>query len=74
MNCQEIREQMRVRTVKVLGGTIGMLIKEPHLDARKPNTEGIVLGYVAGHGGDVWWVKHDDDSVGAYVFYEIEAI
>lgn len=31
--------------------------------------------YVAGHGGDVWFVKHDGtDEVGAYALSELDEI
>ena len=48
-------------------GTKGMLIRQDYLDNRKDKITGTVRGYVAGHGGDVWWVEHDEDKkVAAY--------
>ena len=41
---------------------------------REPNKIGTVMGLVAGHGGDVWWVKHEDGTVSAYMFTEFETI
>jgi hypothetical protein len=70
----EIKEGLRVKTVMALGNTKGMFIKQEYLNARQPNKEGTVLGYVAGHGGDVWWVEHDDGMVGAYVFNELNKL
>lgn len=52
----------------------GFLVKEIYLDNRKPNTEGEYVGYVPGCGGDVWWVKHMDGTVGAYEFNELTDI
>jgi hypothetical protein len=38
----------------------------------KVGVEGTVTGYVPGHGGDAWWVQHDDGSVAAYWYPELE--
>jgi hypothetical protein len=74
MNCNEIKDGLRVRTTK-LGDTKGFLIKSRHLDCRKAGITGTVSGYVPGHGGDVWWVKHEDsEDIGAYCFTELEAV
>lgn len=62
----------RLRTKSILGSTGGMLINAKYLDARKPNAIGTYYGHVPGHGGDVWWVKHDDGSESAYMFNEVE--
>jgi hypothetical protein len=71
----------RVRTHEELGTTLGMLIKEHHLRGRLPNALGIVTGYVPGHGGEVFWVRHaegpsnqDPSPVGAYMFDEFEFV
>ena len=74
MNCNEIKNGLKVRITK-LGETLGMMIKPRHLDCRKVGITGTISGYVPGHGGDVWWVKHDgSDEIGAYVFDEMEAV
>jgi hypothetical protein len=55
------------------GATRGFLVAERHLRARRTNAVGVVMGYVPGHGGDVWWVQHHDDgTVGAYLDSEFE--
>lgn len=72
MDCNAVKPSLRVRTTK-LGKTTGMLIKEKHLEVRKAGVTGTVLSYVPGHGGDVWFVKHDGcEDVGAYCFDELE--
>ncbi len=74
MNLNNVKVGLQVKVVK-LGDTKGMLIKPQHLDVRQVGITGTITGYVPGHGGDVWWVKHDEsDNVGAYVFDEFEAI
>lgn len=74
MDCNNVKPGIRVRVTK-LGETKGMLIKPKHLDCRREGVTGVVDGYVPGHGGDVWWVKHDDSTdIGAYVFDELELI
>lgn len=62
---------IRVRVVS-LGSTTGMLIKQIYLDARKVGIEGTYKGWVPGHGGDVWWIVHADQSVAAYMTTELE--
>ena len=71
MELNDVKIGLRVE-VKTLGDTKGMMIKRQHLDVRTIGVKGTVIGYVPGHGGDVWWIKHDDGNVGAYVFDEFE--
>jgi hypothetical protein len=47
-----------------LHSTTGMIIKDKYLQNRRANVEGILWNYVAGHGGDVWWVVHQFDDAG----------
>jgi hypothetical protein len=47
-----------------LGGTGGFFVKEKYLKNRRGNSEGILWHFVAGHGGDVWWVVHQFDDQG----------
>ncbi|MEK7151426.1 MAG: hypothetical protein AAB784_01780 [Patescibacteria group bacterium] len=63
-----------MRTHGSLESTMGLLVARKHLDARQPNKEGEVKGWVPGHGGDVWWVAHNDETVGAYSFEEFEPV
>ena len=74
MDCNDVEPGLRVKTVFELESTRGMLIKQVHLDNRVPNAEGTVLGYVPGHGGDVWWVEHADKKVAAYSFAEFNPL
>lgn len=62
----------KVKINSKLGSTNGMLVHSSHLAARRPNQEGIVCGIIQGHGGDCWFVKHGDGSVGAYCFTEFK--
>ncbi len=71
MELDEIKIGLRVE-VKKLGDTKGMMIKKEHLDVRAVGVKGTVIGYVPGHGGDIWWIKQDDSHIGAYVFDEFE--
>ena len=73
MLCNDVKPWLRVRTVK-LGETTGMLIAEKHLNCRRAGVTGTVQHYVPGHGGDVWFVAHDDGTVGAYRFTELEPV
>ena len=72
MDRDKVENGLRVKTTE-LGEITGMLIAAKYLAVRAAGITGVVQGYVAGHGGDVWWVKHDDSGdVGAYVFNEFE--
>ena len=71
MDLQKVEVGLRIKTIK-LHSTKGMMIKSHHLEVRKAGVEGVVKGYVPGHGGDVWWVEHDDGKVGAYCFNEFK--
>lgn len=66
----------RIRTDKVLGSPAGIFVKEKYLQERKPDTVGIIRGWVAGHGGDIYWVQHEGcegtDGIAAYGWMEFE--
>jgi hypothetical protein len=46
-------------------------VKDKHLDCRRPNEVGTYRGWVPGAGGDVWWIIHEDGTVGAYQYTEL---
>lgn len=74
MHLNEVKDGMRVRVTK-LEDTKGLMISPKNTSVRRVGAIGTIRGYVPGHGGDVWWVKHDDaDEVGAYVFTEFEPL
>ena len=74
MNCNKITNGLKVKIIK-LESIKGFLIKEKHLNCRRIGVTGTVDGWVPGHGGDVWWVKHEgNNEVGAYCFTEFEPI
>lgn len=51
--------------------TSGFLVNKKYIDARKESSDGIFAGYVADAGGDLWWIRHDDETVAAYSFEEV---
>jgi hypothetical protein len=72
-NCKSIsclpKEGMKVRIkekIEVNENCRGFLVLPKHLDVRRPNEVGEYIGYVPGAGGDLWWIKHKDGTVGAY--------
>jgi hypothetical protein len=71
MELKEVKVGLRIKVTR-LGDTRGMMIKKHHLDIRTVGVKGKVIGHVPGHGGDVWWVRHHDGNIGAYVFDEFE--
>ncbi len=72
MDVAEIYTGLRVKVVR-LRKTTGMLIASKHLNVRAAGKTGTVRGWVPGHGGDVWFVQHDNsDEIGAYSFTELK--
>lgn len=70
---QVLGEGTRVVTNGQLGSVAGLIIKEHHLRARRPNAVGTVKGFVPGHGGDVYWILHDGETIAAaYCWNEFE--
>lgn len=75
-----LKSGTKIVTHSELGSTTGMLIAQRHLDARHPNKVGEIWGVVPGHGGDVYWVSHKDDSpdgpdkIAAYCWSEFELV
>jgi len=45
-------------------------IKQKFIDARQ-NIIGRYTGYVLGTGGAIWWIEHEDKTIGAYWFDEV---
>jgi hypothetical protein len=73
MHCDAVELGMTVCTYTRLGTTDGMLIHERHLQARGTTQLGVVLNWVPGHGGDVWFVRHvKTGDVAAYCFNEFD--
>lgn len=66
----------RVITNKELDPDLrGIMVHPKHLRVRKTNQPGMIEHYAPGHGGDVWYVKHDDsDEIGAYIYTEFELL
>lgn len=69
-----VKAKMRVKTVDPLGDVTGMMVVATQLANRTAGKVGTVEGYVPGHGGDVWWVRHDDDTVAPYTFDEFDEV
>ena len=78
MDNQIIMDNFNKRTlfvkVKRINETLGYMVHPKHINARKLGAIGIVKNWVPGHGGDVWFVQHSNDSndIGAYTFTELE--
>lgn len=60
-------------THKTLDSIAGLLVAHSYLSARKGSTRGVIKGFVPGHGGDIYFVSHDDDATMAvYGWHEME--
>ena len=64
----------KVRTDKTLTSNPRMMIKPQYLDNRRANALGTLKGIVGSHGGDVYWVEHEDETIAAYCWSEFELI
>ena len=65
----------KIRTHEALQPTTGMIIKQEYLDRRRPDAAGVLGGFVPGHGGDIYWVRHEDDkTVAVYGWMEFELV
>jgi hypothetical protein len=53
-------------------GSAGILVKKKYLEARRPNMKGEIAGFVSGHGGDVYWVRHENGQIATYGWWEFE--
>jgi hypothetical protein len=73
MNVNDVKPGLKVRITK-LGQTTGYMVEAKHLTWRREGEIGTVGGYIPGHGGDCYWVDHDDGTVGAYAYDEFEPI
>jgi hypothetical protein len=62
----------KIKTCDIIGSTSGMIIRADYLAARTPSKSGTIRGWVGGHGGDVYWVEHDDGTRSAYGWWEFE--
>jgi len=76
MNSDDMKAGVRVRVNKKLRkGTKGLLVKQHHLDVRKVGVAGTLKSHVPGHGGDVWFVQHENSEVvGAYCYDELDKL
>ena len=72
MDINKIKIGLMIKIVRD-NGTRGMLIKSEILSRRGVSKQGIVRGYVPGHGGDVWFVEHSE-GIAAYCYDEIEIV
>lgn len=59
-------------THKTLGPTSGFLVGLLYLQHRTPNVKAKIAGIVGGHGGDLYWVTHDDGTQSVYCYTEFE--
>lgn len=62
----------RLRVVDTLQSTAGLMVTHAALRNRRSSADGVECGYVGGHGGDVWWVLHDDGTVAPYMLMELQ--
>lgn len=53
MDLSQIKPGLKIKTIKKLESTAGMLISDSYLKNRVANKPGVIKNWVPGHGGDV---------------------
>lgn len=61
---QEVKTKIKSNTDFV------SMIKDKYISSRVSGA-GTYIDFVAGSGGDWWWIKHQDDSIGVYLAKEV---
>lgn len=67
-----LKNGTKIVTTTVDDSTSGMMISPKFLQNRRTDMIGTIWGIVPGHGGDVYWVKHDNGEECAYGWWEFE--
>tara|TARA_Y100000310_G_scaffold308926_1_gene352520 strand:- start:118 stop:390 length:273 start_codon:yes stop_codon:yes gene_type:complete len=69
-----LKNGTKVKVIEELGAPTGILIKEETLARRTAGVSGQICGWVPGHGGDVYWVRHngEENTGSAYGWWEFE--
>lgn len=60
--------------VNRLKSTRGMLVTPEMFAARRAGKHGTITGAISGHGGDYWFVFHDDNKSAAYSTQELSPV
>lgn len=47
-------------------------VRDEYKAARRPGALATLGMYVSGHGGDIYWAKHDDGSIAVYGWSEFD--
>ncbi len=55
-----------------LDSITGMLVRSEYLANRRARETVEMIDFVPGHGGDVWWCRHDNGDVAVYGWWELE--
>lgn len=73
---ETLKEGTRIVTHAKMYEADDIRVAYTHLSERRANAPGIIKGVVGGHGGDVYWVAHDNDPADTpwapYCFDEFE--
>jgi hypothetical protein len=49
----------------------GFFVRNKYITSRKAGVNCTYLDFVPGSGGDIWWMEHEDGTVGAYMCTEV---
>lgn len=69
-----LEEGTRIRTEQKIGTTNGMVAMPSLTNNRRVDALGRIRGILPGHGGDVYWVTHDDGTVAPYAYEEFNLV
>jgi hypothetical protein len=66
MNLEDTHTGIRVKTRPLLVDLAASAISRDQLGDRRGNCQGVVEDFIPAHRGDLWIVRHDDGTTGAY--------
>lgn len=67
-----LKNDTKIVTHRTLDSTQGLCVSSQYIAARKSGAKATIFGVVGGHGGDVYWARHEDGSEAVYCFTEFE--
>ena len=73
MKESDVETGMRI-VVTDIKTTIGYNVAKAHIANRGLHARGTILGYIPGHGGEVFAVEHDAGPIAVYHHSEFERI
>lgn len=74
MNLEDVKpgNRPKVKIAKVLRASISKVLPPGFTKCRKPGTNGTVINAITGHGGELFFIEHDDKTFATYHHTEFD--